>query len=1220
MSLNVILFDKRTQEPIKVDVLIDESTKAIKDKLFAYHDGIEYYPNFLKLELDTKLITEDNSLLLIQDNSSSNTVYVTNIFNEMEQRVEQNKIDINTLFNPSDTTTYDDLLTEFQKEFTELTEADFDFVIKLMLLKSNPALHERFQKDIEEFIQIILEKKEKESDKYKKLSKGLQKYTNVVTTIDNWGEYFDNVIHTYISVLIKSKKFESGVKGKYIKLDQIFNQLELSEKIPFVAITSGSGDPLIKVYDRLIETVSEREVRSWILNEKKKANITTYKKMKGLVVKYKYDNNLFLTFNLQNNGVIGAKLTFKDSGSENRFEYEINKIKNAVDDIVEQINNLQGVFLKSKRLDHTKDSDISLESISGFAKVEYLIDKGKFAKELNNVVLAEYLFEIKDTISEDILSIYYKKFGKRETDEHDIDRKGITVNIRDNPYKLNSSIINVYGAYSVNQIIVILKQVIAVSQMFKGKTAEYKQKIKEKSNIKDLRKQGVNILSTKCQKPRQPILDNGKLMPFEKSYTLEYNGLKYVCPKKDYPYPGFTNENIVCCFKKDQRKRDAYIRNTQSKDFDIIVQPSNLKVKITDGNETYETFVIKIVSEYNDGFNDENSMSRYYFISNNNVLTPITNDNSIVEMEENNIWLEAVPLAQVISEPPKNKCNFLPKMENKSNKDINSPCVHHRKNKIFGYNLNSYPCCFDKEREVEIKRKKKTFDIKKQHIFTSDKILDYERIGVLTQNLDTLFNRIINKGKKDNLFYRMGVTQNNSAFLSVVLMAMNNKIKDDILNNSNDLRKYIARYISLNNTEYLKLNGGNIAIKYGKIDNYIKSILDVSSVVYWGDVIDILQRLCEINIIMIDVPYKITESTKIADYDNIKLICNPNIKINKANNYIFVIKRINSYELVIRIEGNDIIQQFNSKHVTNVFDEYNELSCVKEEVFPEQYPYDELYKLIDLQDSLKDTIKMQYVNGMNKVIYVGTNKGLIIPIKETGISNSGIVKKIAEIKDSDLLDVYEYKLSTLEVNKVFRKSGLKELNIKGVTIDINTDTGSVVYTSVLTNFGQLVPIKKTNYNSKDNFIILDFKYYPDVEKYILSENGENEQQKYFEQRLQTKERLYAIKKSFGEIISKDDMLKTSMMEINTNSNMSRDEKLEELIDLFKFMSTVSATESEYQQIANEVLNDNIENLLMNNLITKESFNPNEVTSRDTEALLTNINEVQGWFRRHKRSD
>ena len=72
----------------------------------------------------------------------------------------------------------------------------------------------------------------------------------------------------------------SGIKGKFIKLDKIFNVLELTPDIPFVALNlNSSGEPKIKVYNKLMEEVSDKEFKMWILNEKKKLNQMSYKKV-----------------------------------------------------------------------------------------------------------------------------------------------------------------------------------------------------------------------------------------------------------------------------------------------------------------------------------------------------------------------------------------------------------------------------------------------------------------------------------------------------------------------------------------------------------------------------------------------------------------------------------------------------------------------------------------------------------------------------------------------------------------------------------------------------------------------------------------------------------------------------------------------------------------------------------------------------------------------------
>ena len=45
------------------------------------------------------------------------------------------------------------------------------------------------------------------------------------------------------------------------------------------------------------------------------------------------------------------------------------------------------------------------------------------------------------------------------------------------------------------------------------------------------------------------------------SYPLIYKGARLICPTEEYPYPGFTQKNAICCFTKDQRNNDKYISN-----------------------------------------------------------------------------------------------------------------------------------------------------------------------------------------------------------------------------------------------------------------------------------------------------------------------------------------------------------------------------------------------------------------------------------------------------------------------------------------------------------------------------------------------------------------------------------------------------------------------------------------------------------------------------------
>jgi hypothetical protein len=701
----------------------------------------------------------------------------------------------------------------------------------------------------------------------------------------------------------------------------------------------------------------------------------------------------------------------------------------------------------------------------------------------------------------------------------------------------------------------------------------------------------------------------------KKTYSLDYEGKTYVCPNKEYPYPGFTNENIVCCFKKDQRRRQAFARNMQSSEFDILVQPSNFKIKI---NKNLETYAIKVVSEYEDGFDETNSMSRYYYIDQNNSLVEITNDKLIEQLsneEDNNIWLEKMPLVKLITEPPKNKCNFPPDMTKKDDNDINAPCLHHKKNNIFGYNLNAYPCCFDKPRETVLNRKRKASDITKQHILTSDKILDYERIGTLPEGLEQLFNQMYKRGK--TTFYRMGVVQNNSAFINAVLLALSNEVGGQEFNNSNEFKRYIMKYLRSSDT-FDKLNGGNISMKYKTVENYEKMLM---SKPYYRDIIDLVQRMSGTNVLIVDIPYKFSDSNKVADYENMKLICTPQIQMQMDNPFMILLKKQETFEIVIAIDKSETDVQIDTifyesdDKIVKFFTEYYNSSCVKENVFPEMFPYDELVSLAECMSFLSDSDHVpiaQVVNAFNKVTYIYTKKGVLVPVKESGILDVLKAVTLQQLADSGkLLDLSKTVIGIKRVNDILNKSGFK-FTIQGAT------TNGAIYTSVLTNFGQFVPVAPSQYNPNDDVRVLDVKYYMDVDDVLQNGTSDNvnDQQKFYANIKDLKQKIYEVKTALASKLPESS--KTEIQELNTNTEISRQEKLNKLMAMFsKF---VSVDDYILQYIANEVLNDNLENLLLNNMVTSDVFNPNEIISRDDETLVVSISDIKKWLQRHERSE
>jgi hypothetical protein len=1157
----------------------------MKEKLFVSNRGLGFVPALISLVIDQR----------------NQTVYVSNILSSIDKQYN-----IDSLLNDQDA--FASAYTELAKQFTNLQEQDLEFVVKLVALKRQP--NEQLKEHVNSYIGTVFEQQTELLQQYNKLNTDLTDYYKIVRDKTDFAEYLgDPIQFTVFNVVvnIRGNAYEPGVKGRYIKLMQIFNTMELSEDIPLIAIADPTtGDPMIKAHNKIATQTSKKEIKSWFLNEKKKTNSLTYKKIRGLLFKFRIKTNDFITINLVEDGQSTIKLNHYNQLIDS-FSPILDVLKRSFDHVMSAVNSLNGIFMQPKRVDLFDQSTIQIESFSATISTSTLLNRSHIEDVLSNVAISENIFELKDTMSEDVLSILYKR-SKQTT--------SITVNIKDDPYKLNSSILTVFGIDNVEQLIVIAKQIVVLDLLNNNKTGDIHQKLREKSHIKDLRKQGVETSSKKCQKDRQPSVVQG--VARSSTYTLEFDNRKYVCPSKEYPYPGFTNDNIVCCFKKDQRSKPVYIRNTNAGDYDIIVQPSNYKIKITDANRmTFTTYAIRVISEYHDGFDANNSMPRFYYISNNHVMEAITNSNLIQELEnlEAVYWLDDIPLASIISESPKNKCNFPPNMENKSDTDLNAPCSHHAKNKTFAYNTNSYPCCFTKEPDSRLlaKRQKDKDDLLSKHIFTSDKILEHQRIGLLPQILDNVFNNLV-KHDPQHKFYRMGVHQNTSSFLSAILLALNDN------SNHKEFRKSISNFLQQTPSLYAQLNAGNLSLKYGKLDNFIKYVLDLNEIMYWEDLLDLVQRFTGTNIILIDIPYLGRDP----NYDETTFVCNPYQKIDKSLPCIILIKRQSRFELVFRMDevqstplyqfkydANDTIHN----NIVNFFVDYQEASCIKQSRFPENYVYSDLFEIDEITTILQDTphlIISQVMNKFRKVNYVMTKRGVLIPIKEGGARDSLKIVTLSQLRSKDKLwDYHTYQKGIEEVNSLIPT----KIKLLGVTVD--KFDGQSMYTSTLTSFGQFVPIKHTRVTDTDDIPILDVKFYEDVDDSLAKQIiGNDMQTEYNRNQQANKHKIFQIKTKLADELSRNEILKDQILSINKSITMTRHQKLQELINMFE---KIIGTQSEFLQlIANEILNDNVENLLLNNIVISDVFDPNTISKRDSESVLMNIADMEKWFAKYER--
>lgn len=1273
MTLGVNIIHKPKNQSLNENgklygILIDDTIVDIKNKIFAntndfYKQTILFYPNLIKLETENKLVNDNSHNLSYYYSKVEHNpnIYMTSIFdiivdNDTYMDIDLDAYKLYTLLK-NDDSIITDLYEKLLIEFVDLTQDDLDMIIKMKMFNFNKSLdvkiistdeNNNLMKEIKNFFTKIKNEFDAQNKKYKRDNEMLKDFYNKVYSYDSSKYYesdsygFPSFLFTTLNFKCKSKDYDSNFSGKFIKLSQVFNLLELSDDIPLIAFNdSPRKDPKIKIHNKIINVLNENVIRSWILNEKKKQNKAVYKKIRGLMFKCRLQDikttkpqNSYITILLNENGLLNIRLNFDEDDDQRSIIDIENAIKKTIDNLIERLNSLYGVFTQSKRLSKTTDMILSLISVSSVLETNKKINKTKF-KQILTKYEASRIFDSKDI--KDIISMYYKRFGKRESDIETLEKLGITVNIKDNPYKLNSSTIIIYGAYNLIQSKTIVDEIMILSEIsgkikkniFEDDESEEEEVVlkERKQNVKRVRELGGKTSSIVCQKTRQPKIDNETQIE-DPELVLVYKGNKYVCDDKSkHKYPGLSGD-IPCCFKYPGKGLEN-IMNAEI--LEIKVQPSNFAIEIQDGNQSFKTFVIKVTSETVE--NIDLSESRYFYLNpeknNGFPLVHIHQSNLIEQIERDSInekgetiWLTEVPLYQLISKPKKNNCLHIPNLNNTSKEDINAPCKHHDKEKIFGYNIKSFPCCFENI-PVTYRAVKEDKAALTKHIITTDKLLGHKRQGILQPGLNKLLNEYIKN--KDGAFLRWGVNQNKLSFLNCIVESI------DKLDNTYALKRMLINYLLENPQDFLKLNGGNISLRYGNVQEYINKI---EQDIHWTDVIDLVQVVLKCNILILEIPYVETLSKTNFIYEDMRLVCNLNIQQEKSKPFLILIKKQNAFEIIVsnsaaiwnkqseKMQISDKTQKitfvFNydpqqtpKDNIANFFVDYYKKSCVKQNKFPDKYPYDELYDSNYILQKFKNDILFQLVNSFNKINFFVTKRGLIIPIQE-----SGIVSKIPSVMFSDFISknkaVNIEKL--IELIQDFNDSDIEpKMNILGVTVKDN------IYTGAFTNFGQTLPVKMTTVTDNVKLPILKHKYYNDIDEILSNKKVvENTEEIWNSNINNEKLKIHEIKKIIGQKIVNDNTSKESITQIIKNTQISKLRKIKMIKQiLVQYLTDVNVTDLDFilDIISNDIINDNIENSLLNNLITSEKFNPDEIVKRTTESIWLNLSDIRKWFKR-----
>jgi hypothetical protein len=1204
MSLNVKAIDRYkghidlTVEDVQKAILIDDSLDIIKEKLFLF--GVSekevdylYNPNLLKLESNSQVLTKTHSLLNAWEKDQilpkKPTIYVTHLIDQIRKEapsLEERGSKLN----------------ELKKTFVDLTLEDLEFAY-------NYINNEPISEDYTSREDLLIER----------LSK---KYPNDFY-IDNFYKLSEkplkepvDIIYTNVEFKIRTRESQSK-----IRIEKLFNTFELTGTIPLIALSRKYASeytkgPLVKVSNTLLETVPDKEIKGWLLNEKTKLNQASFKIIKGLMLKIKMYFGSFLTLNIMPDGYMIVNFNI-DAETYEKESFTLDKIielvKNTINEVLVNLNQLD-----NRKILEIGLNDIEIESMDTTMYTNFEINRSKFSKLLLVPSVSENILELKNIQSQELISMYYKKIAKADT-------KGLTINIKENPFKENSSIINIFNGENVMQLQVIYATIRVLNELNefatqnkKGELVLRERKLKEITTKSLLKKEGFVFDSKKCQKPSQPIIVKDNTID---EHTIRFDKWTFRCTNDKKPYPGFHSDNIPCCYKKPQVGKETYIRNVDPESLEILVKPSNLKVKIKAKGIEFDTFVIKKISDIFDSDNN------YFYLSDQNKLVPITDSKTVKYInkikEEGNIWLETVTLSEMIYPASTHKCQKRPELNPELTRqgintfvnysDINKSCDIYKNAGYFGFASSSIPCCYNTEREIYItKNKREENKLNKYIATTSNKLLNYKKMGVLPHDLDQLFNKLLGnfteeleaeaeadaeegevleaKVKKNN-YYRMGVVQNKSSFLNVVLMGIDNEINGNEIYGIVDFKTILINYIT--KELFVKLNNGKVALKYHSIDNYIRYIKE--NTILWEDMIDLLEMITRHNILILDTDTDTDVKTRI--------LCRTS-DLKEEYPFLILLKKSNAYELVVKLNVDEsselyVMKSFDRNNpILQFLIDYQNATCIKENIYPENYPYKPLQKI----DQLKVNIKYQIVNSFNLVNMIMTDQNVLIPVVETGIVDNVPVKSLDDMDDMDDTNL-------LTLNDYIKYSNI---TILGITKSNRESIGGI-----LTDYGFLVPYKITK-EEVPGIPLLNFVYYMDVDTQLRSGKvgpvlvDRTLMNDIF--KIKTK-----IVKALDQI-SNGEQVKEYLLDIIKVPEMTRHSKITTIIDVFKQFG--KTTPDNYTLfilniIANEMISDNKENALLNGIVANPEEKGENIIKRDTESILLNLDDIYRWIRLYK---
>lgn len=1293
MSLTIIL-KKSGKEIVLPQIIEDESYGDVKQKIFAFlNEEHDYYPNLCSYEifkensatrvieenedLEENEVNEDNDIDEIEELESQDEELVEETieieedalqFQKEEELVsvkvipQEQRSDINGngngMYKPIDiddsiplyfafnsvkftdmkiyvTHLFDyislDTLTGYlisqnqralyeklQHKFKNLTEEDLRFAIDILFKRG--VRQEELTSELSRYIDEIKMKKKELIKKHsvpKRIKYNAQyhktDYSNLVDV-----NKANMPMFLYNNIVLKVIGENCKLTDRIIKRHTFFNTFELSETIPFIAIFDKSS-PSIKIYNELTG-VSEREIKSWTIHEKKKDGEIVFKKFKGIALRvYIPILDRYMSVNLLENGIMNCELRLEE---ETDIQTIISQMKITIGDVINSINKTKIYFSAARQLDTISNSSINIKTIDVVleTKESSIIHKGWANYIVSN--LSGYVFQLKQTTSEDMISFFYQNIQT-------VQKGGVTISIKDHPYEIGKSVINMYALPHLASMFVILRHISTIVDLYiteaneRGVEIEPEyQQIRKKQKIRTQKKRGAEVDSKKCQEGRRPdILDKEPIDSSASKYTIRYKGKFYQCNYTDYPYPGFTSSMVPCCFRSDRRDKiedSKYI--VSSNENDIPYQPSNLLINVLQGDKEYTTYAIRRIHV--------DDIIKYYFINEENELVQINNEELIRKLNyQDDVWFAPIPLSYLlgleenIGYTNKNKPDF--KLRDPS--DIHRVCSTKKEAKYFGYSKDSIPMCF-KTPELPKPIEYDNYIVKN---IKNPHVLDNNRLGYLYQNLHMLFNEKLNKNKS-TIYLRKGVLQNKKSIMNVFY-----KVASEL--NSTWSKETLDEIITQTLTEnvFKELNSGNIANKFETIEKYKKHIYFSKKVIKWNDLVDLMTRILQVNILIYEIP--VVKKNGDADNDNIEILCNWYKKIDPLLPFLILLKREDTYEIVVQL--NTKTQDVKSYLLYNdpVVDftmNYHTESCVMYNQFPKEYT-----KLFSteritgkyLLDKLKNTefkIKYQIYNTFNTVNFLQLDTNELLVIEESGLLPEIERKSFSEVDINSLPTISKYIFTISKINNVLDEKF--RYQILGYT-----ENSSKLVDSVMTNLDFLVPVKPSKFQD-DKYPLLRIKYNHNIDEIISKQDVDKRRISYKDKIDTIGNDIKIVKQHLGKVFTEANSINqtiTNKIKQIITSTISRSEKFIQVYDILKKIMEFIKKQNEeiikidnmrltfvLHHITNEILNDTIDQLLLQNIILETDHKTESFIKREKESVLYSMDEFIEWVKNQSFED